>query len=208
MTDQPQGATLTAAPTETVTTVTTTVITQTAPVDETAHGQAVPVASGEDEIIPGHPDRFTTEEYRQTRRLLIVVLDTPCEICGVRNSTLSDPDQNPHGSKSVETHHYPIQRELADACDYRKVARDYGKYVVDQTSFLKFVDSPANMKCICSHCHRNEQVGIHHATAGDWIIQRYLLDGYVLVDKAANAATDIAIDNAIVNAAVPLSERL
>ena len=150
MSDQPQGATLTATPTETVTTVTTTVITQTAPVDETAHGQAVPVASGEDEIIPGHPDRFATEEYRQTRHLLIVVLDTPCEICGVRNSTLSDPDQNPHGSKSLETHHYPIQRELADACSWGKVARDYGKYVIDQASFLKFVDSPANMKCICS----------------------------------------------------------
>ena len=208
MSDQPQGATLTAAPTETVTTVTTTIVTQAVPVEETAHGQAVPVAAGEDEIIPGHPDRFSTEEYRQTRHLLIVVLDTPCEICGVRNSTLSDPDQNPHGSKSVETHHYPIQRELADACDYRKVARDYGKYVLDQASFLKFVDSPANMKCICSHCHRDERVGIHHTVAGDWIIQRYLLDGYVLVDKSANAAVDIAIDNAIVNAAVPINERL
>jgi hypothetical protein len=97
---------------------------------------------------------------------------------------------------------------LADACDYRKVARDFGKYVVDQASFLKFVDSPANMKCICSHCHRDERVGIHHAVAGDWIIQRYLLDGYVLVDKVTNAAADIAIDNAIVNAAVPINERL
>lgn len=193
---------LTAAPTETVTTATTTVVTQ------TAHAQAVPVAAGEEELIPGHPSRLDTEEYRQTRHLLIVVLDTPCEICGVRNSTLADPAQNPHRATSVETHHYPIQRELADACDYKKVARDYGKYVVDQASFLKFVDSPHNMKCICSHCHRDERVGIHHATAGDWIIQRYLLDGYVLVDKAANAAADIAKDNAIVDAAVPINERL
>ena len=186
----------------------TVTVTVTAPADESAHAQAGPVLAGEDEFFPGHPARVVTPAYRATHEHLVKVLDTPCEICGVRTSTLADPAQNPHGATALETHHYPIQREYADACDWRKVARDYGKYVVDQASFLAFVDSPYNMKVLCSHCHRDEHTGIHHATANDWVIGRYLLDGYVLVDGATNAAADIAKDNALVDAAVPINERL
>lgn len=201
-------STLTTVPVETVTTVTTTVVTQAVPADEDTHAQAVPVAAGEEEFFPGHPARLATSEYRATHHHLVNVLDMPCEVCGVRQSTLSDPAQNPHQATAIETHHYPIQRELADACDYKKVARDFGKYVVDQASFLKFVDSPMNIKCLCSYCHRSEQAGIHHSLVSDWAVRPYLLDGYVLNDTKDHAAADIAKDNAIVDAAVPLSQRI
>ena len=205
MTDAPQGAAVRSAP---VTTVTTTVVTRPAPAEEPAHAQSLPIVAGEEEIFPGHPVRLATGEYRATHEHLVNVLDTPCEVCGVRRSTLGDPAQNPRGATAVETHHYPVQRELADACDWRKVARDFPKYVVDQASFLLFVDSPYNMKVLCSYCHRDERVGIHHATPGDWIIQRYLLDGYVLVDASANAAADSARDTALVDAAVSPDQRI
>lgn len=176
--------------------------------DESAHGQAEPIAQGEEEFFPGHPARLTTPEYRVTHDHLVKILDTPCEICGVRNSALGDPVQNPHKATAIETHHWPVQREYADACSWEKVAKDFSQYVVDQASFLKFVDSPYNMKVLCSVHHRDEEVGIHHATANDWIIQKYLLDGYVLVDKSVNAAADIAKDNTIVDAFVPVNERI
>jgi hypothetical protein len=189
------------------TTTTVVVTTTTAAPAELAHGQAVPVPSQEQDFFPPHPPRTETVEYNATHHLLIGVLDTPCRICGVRRSTLGDPIQNRFNAKDLETHHYPIQREYTDACDWRKVARDFSQ-VVDQASFLKFVDSPANMWVICDVHHRGERDGIHHTVTNDWIIHRYLLEGYVLTDRAANAAVDLAKDEAIVDAAVPLAERL
>jgi len=175
---------------------------------QTAHAQLEPIAKQEEEFFPGHPMRLTTPEYRATHEHLVKVLDMPCEICGVRNSTLSDPTKNPHKATAVETHHFPIQREYFDACDWRKVAIDFPKYVKDQVSFEKFVDSPYNMKILCSHCHRDENDGIHHTLPNDWIIHKYLLDGYILSDKAVNAQEDIAKDNQIVDADIPEGERL
>ncbi len=174
---------------------------------EAAHGQAEPVPVGEEEFFPPHPPRTETPEYNATHDLLVNKLDTPCRICGVKKSTLGNPSLNPFKATALETHHYPIQREYTDAVDWRKVARDFTQ-VVDQPSLIMFVDSPANMWVICSHCHRHPVEGIHHAVTNDWIIHRYLFDGYILNDVAANAAVDLAIDEKIVDQDVPINERI
>ncbi len=174
---------------------------------ELAHAQAVPIPAGEEDFYPPHPPRTETTAYTATHNLLVNVLDTPCRICGVRRSTLSDPIQNPWKATALESHHYPIQREFTDAVDWRKVARDFTQ-VVDQDSLLKFTDSPANMWILCSFCHRSPVAGVHHAVLGDFIIHRYLLDGYILTGTIADAVADLAIDQAIVDADVPAGERL
>jgi hypothetical protein len=174
---------------------------------EVAHEQPVPIAAHEVDFYPPHPPRSETTEYNQTHHLLVNVLDTPCRICGVRKSTLGDPAQNPYKATALETHHYPVQREFTDAVDWRKVARDFTQ-VVDQKSLLLFVDSPANMWVLCSHCHRDSKAGVHHAVVADWIIHRYLFDGYILTDSADHAAADLAIDQAIVDQLVPLAQRI
>lgn len=145
------------------------------------------------EFYPPHPPRSDTAEYRATHRLLVLTLDQPCEVCGVRRSTLANPDANPCGAKALESHHYPIQREFADACDPVKVGRQF-KQVVDRPSLDMFIDSPKNMKILCDVHHRSTTKGIHHLNSALFAIQPFLLDGYVIDDLLANEARDIQID--------------
>lgn len=173
---------------------------------ESAHAQDIPVGQGEEEFYPEHPPREETPEYRATHKLLIYTLDQPCHNCGVRHSRLADPAHNKLGSKQMETHHYPVQREYIDAVDWQKVAQDF-KQVIDRESLVKFVDSPANMLVLCDVCHRSKTHGIHHLLTSDWLIEKYLYDGYVLIDSKASANKDILLDNEIVNDNVPLDER-
>lgn len=171
-----------------------------------AHAQLVPVGKDEEEYYPEHPPRADTPEYRETHKLLVKTLDQPCFVCGVRYSKLNDPVHNKLGSKQIETHHKPVQREYIDAVDWQKVAQDF-KQVIDRESLIKFVDSPANMLVLCDVCHRSKNHGIHHLLTSDWFVEKYLYDGYVLLDVKANAQKDILEDNEIVNDNVPLDER-
>ena len=171
-----------------------------------AHAQSVPVGSEEEEFYPPHPARADTPEYNATHTLLVDTLDQPCHDCGVRKSTLGDPAQNPYNAKQIETHHFPIQREYADACDWQKVQKDFSQ-VTDQVSFDHFVDSPANMLVLCDVCHRSASRGIHHLITSDQMIKKYLIDGYILDDVKLNAVNDLAKDNALVDK-IPVNERI
>jgi hypothetical protein len=166
--------------------------------DVAAHAQADEETHGLVEFFPEHPPRADTAEYRATHRLLVRTLDGCCADCGVRTSTLGDPARNPYGAKQLETHHYPIQRELADAVDPAKVARDFPE-VTDRRTLKLFIDSPRNMLVLCDVCHRSPTRGIHHISASMQAVKKYLLDGYVLADTAAHQAADLS-ENARVTA--------
>ncbi len=154
------------------------------------------------EATPPHPPREDTPEYRRAHEFLVRQQNRPCFVCGVRNSTLDDPKANPLHATAIETHHYPIERSLLDACDPVKVHQEFPQ-VYDRTTLAAFVDSPANLLVLCDICHRDRYLGIHHLLTADWAIRPYLLDGYqVATDKAA-AATVEAKDAAIVAAAEP-----
>jgi hypothetical protein len=145
------------------------------------------------EFFPPHPPRADSAEYRAIHKLLVHTLDGACDDCGVRTSTLDDPTLNPHGAKQLETHHYPIQRELADAVDPVKVGKDFPE-VVDRRTLKLFIDSPKNMKVLCDVDHRSPERGIHHINASMQAVKRYLLDGYVLADTADHRAAYLAED--------------
>lgn len=161
-----------------------------------AHAQADSETKGLLVFYPAHPPRRDTPEYRATHRLLIDVLDQPCRDCGVRKSTLDNPAENPFDAKQMETHHWPLQRELADALDPRKVHREYPQ-VTDRVSLDKFIDSPANMLVLCDVDHRSPTRGIHHINDSLEECKRFLLDGYVIADKAVRRERDLAIDEAL-----------
>ena len=72
------------------------------------------------EFYPPHDKRLETPEYKAAHRHLVVELDLPCLICGVRYSTLSDEKQNPYGAKALETHHHAVEWALANAIDVDK----------------------------------------------------------------------------------------
>lgn len=148
---------------------------------------------GLEEFYPPHPPRKETPEYEATHKLLTHTLDMPCRDCGVRLSTLHDPIANPLNAKQLETHHWPLQREFADALDPLKVHREYPS-VTDRRSLNMFIDSPHNMLVLCDVDHRSKARGIHHINESLEACKRFLIDGYVLSDVAANATVDMTID--------------
>lgn len=158
------------------------------------------------EMTPPHPPREETPNYRAAHHLLVVEKDTPCRSCRVRHSDLedpvrrSDPAINPRGAKAQESHHYPVERSLIDAVDWRKVHEDFPA-VYSQESLLLWVDSPENLLVLCDADHRSPEHGIHHLLTQDWIIERYLLDGYQVAATAKDAATVEAKDEQIERAA-------
>lgn len=158
-----------------------------------AHATVDEETKGLLEFYPPHPPRKETTEYSATHKLLVHTLDQPCRDCGVRTSTLNDPVHNPHGAKQLETHHWPLQREFADALDPVKVHREFVE-VTDRKSLDKFIDSPKNMLVLCDVDHRSPTQGIHHINESLEACKRFLLDGYVIADLAKNKDKDLTID--------------
>lgn len=165
------------------------------PVEE-AHATADEETKGLEEMYPPHPPRKDTPEYRATHVLLVHTLDMPCRDCGVRTSTLGDPLCNPLGAKQLETHHWPLQREFADALDPVKVHKEFPD-VTDRHSLNMFIDSPKNMLVLCDIDHRSKTRGIHHINESLEACKRFLLDGYIIADVAANLQHDLAVDEAL-----------
>ncbi len=162
-----------------------------------AHVHATTEGVAEVEMTPPHPPREETPQYAKAHHHLIYELDEPCAMCGVRHSTLKDPAQNPFGATAMETHHYPIERSLVDACDPAKVGLVFPQ-VKDQQSLQDFVDSENNLMVLCDVHHRHPLHGIHHLTPQDFFVQPFLIAGYQVVATEDTAAATLAADEALV----------
>lgn len=165
-----------------------------------SHVHATTEGVAEVEMTPPHPPREETPEYRKAHHHLVYDLDEPCAMCGVKHSTLQDPKQNPFGATALETHHYPIERSLLDACDFSKVGLVFPQ-VKDVDSLNAFVDSEHNLMVLCDIHHRHPLHGIHHLTPQDFFVQPFLLPGYQVVATAEDAAATMAADEALVKKA-------
>ncbi len=149
------------------------------------------------ELTPPHPPREETPIYARTHHHLVFTLDSPCAICGVRQSTLNDPKHNLFGAQDIETHHYPIERCLLDACDPKKVGVIFPQ-VKDRATLEAFIDSEDNMMVLCDIHHRHPFYGIHHLVGPDFCVQPFLYGGYQIVTDQAHAASVMANDEKIV----------
>lgn len=131
---------------------------------------------------PEHDPRSESEEYRQVHHHLIVELDEPCWICGVRRSTLGDPARNPRGAKQMETHHYHVEWALANAIDPAKILHDFPELgAADAEHLRQWLDSEGQMLVLCNVCHRDPHYGIHSITYPAWVAQRWLQQDWDLV---------------------------
>jgi hypothetical protein len=131
-------------------------------------------------FYPPHAARKESSAYAKAHHHLVVELDLPCLICGVKNSTLKDPTQNKVGARAIETHHHVVEWALQNAIDLDKFnARIWpalkhghpGKYEVPftQQAMLDFIDhSEDNLWCLCDVHHRHSLVGIHSITGPIW----------------------------------------
>lgn len=164
--------------------------------DELTHVHVTVEGVASHEFTPPHPPRVETPAYHKAHHFLIYEKKAPCASCGINIDTLTNTTINVLGSTQMETHHYPIERSLVDACDPLKVHRDF-PVVYDTATLMVFVDSPANLIVLCDICHRSTARGIHHLLTQDWIIQRYLYTGYIVAGDAASTAASIAVDEHI-----------
>jgi len=174
-------------------------------------------------FYPGHPKRKSTPEYEKTHHSLVFIKDTPCFICGIKQSTLTgikngtiDPKTNTLGVKFMESHHLFVQDSLADAVDIetlQKIVNDDDNQplsliikdvlkkanIVDHDSLMKFVDSEENMIILCD-VHHVGFGGMHNTSFNYFIIQKFILPDYVLFDKGgspADIASYVSIDDHI-----------
>lgn len=158
---------------------------------------ATPIETPRYEMTPPHPPRIDTPLYEKSHKFLVHDQDTPCRVCGVRQSTLLDPTKNIHGAKDIETHHFPIERSLADACDPIKVHKVF-PYVIDRETLMHLVDSPDNLIVLCDYCHRSPERGIHHLLVQDWAILPFLYDNYQITATQADVAAVEAENSRII----------
>lgn len=141
------------------------------------------------EMSPPHDPRTETPAYRRAHQFLVRTKKQPCAVCGVTIDTVRTPD-------TIETHHYPIERSLMNACDPRKVHARFPQ-VYDKRTLRTFIDSPANLITLCSTHHRSLTAGVHHLLAPDWAVLPFLRDGYVIAATAKDAAAVEAADEKI-----------
>lgn len=147
----------------------------------------------EDVWYPPHAPRTETPEYKQIHHNLVVELDLPCLVCGVRNSTLSSPT-NKVGAKQMETHHHVIEWALANAIDLGKfndrvwplLQKRHGadKYPepFTQQQLLDFVDhGEDNLWVLCDVHHRHALYGIHSITGPIWGAQDLIKDDFTYI---------------------------
>lgn len=130
---------------------------------------------------PEHQARKASAEYKAVHHHLIRELDEPCWICGVRNSTLSDPRQNPRGSAEMETHHFHVEWALANSIDPAKIIADFPALgAADDEHLRQWLDGEGNMLVLCDICHRHGLYGIHSVTYPAWQAQRWQRQGWDL----------------------------
>lgn len=160
------------------------------------HVHATVFGIAEIEMTPPHPPREDTPMYVSTHNRLVNKLDTPCAICGVRKSTIHDPKENAFGAKAIETHHYPVERSLLNACDPKRLRLAFPQ-IKDYASLEEFIDSEANIMVLCDIHHRHPHYGIHHLLAQDFFIQPYLYNGYQVVAEEEDQAKVMAANERI-----------
>lgn len=132
----------------------------------------------EDVFYPPHAPRTESEEYRAVHHQLVVVEDSPCFICGLRNSQLADPTLNTSGVKEMETHHRWVEWALAGAVDPDKLKNFFTDPIDDVAAFVDHHRD--NLMVLCDRHHRHREVGIHELTYPIWVAQKFVREDYQL----------------------------
>ena len=117
-------------------------------------------------FYPDHDPRKASAEYKQVHHRLVYELDTPCWICGIRQSQLPDGEH-------METHHWHVEWALVNRIDPTLIIQDF-----PMDNLQEWLDSEGNMLVLCSEHHRHGLVGIHSITYPAWVAQRWLKDGH------------------------------
>jgi hypothetical protein len=130
---------------------------------------------------PTHPKRgSSSSEFRETKAALIK--ESPnCYICGRTAEESGSP---------LELHHTAVEWSLANSADLTKIQ----EYYPQAKSIEQFLDSVDNGTILCARCHRSPLRGVHMITFPAWVVQKYQLDNWDLVN-GPNHTSMAALDN-------------
>lgn len=119
-----------------------------------------------DIYYPDHPPRKESSLFRQTKKHLVKTLDTPCWVCGTKESR--------------EVHHFHAEWADSTAIDWEKMKLLHPTF--DWTTFnspTDFIDSEYNMMVLCKHHHVHKNHGIHMLPYPIWVMQRNQLSDFI-----------------------------
>lgn len=150
----------------------------------------------EEVMYPPHDPRKASSEYRSTHKKLVVEMDEPCWICGVRHSNVVKMPAIEQRKWQLETHHSELEwaAEMAFERDPEMLAKiiadlngqspqEFLATIVsdlhervhgdDPKALREFLDSEGNMLILCATHHRGARTGIHMVSYPAWKLQRY-----------------------------------
>lgn len=135
--------------------------------------------------IPGHDPRTATILFENSKKLLLDRDGARCFICNATAEESGEP---------LESHHYPIERSLANMIDWDYVKSEAlsGRMGVHAQQFnwdgfmgaipfdpITFVDDQTvNGLILCKKHHTGKDEGIHDLPHPLWIAQKYGKEGY------------------------------
>jgi len=143
-------------------------------------------------FYPPHDKRIETAQYKAVHKKMVVEMDLPCLVCGVRNSVLKDKKKNPYGAKQLETHHHIVEWALSNAISAERFNKtllpnlrhkhpnkaEYKKEFSDQQVHDWVDHSEDNLWVLCDVHHRAKYLGIHEITYPIWAPQDLLRDDF------------------------------
>lgn len=132
----------------------------------------------EDIFYPPHDPRKASSEYRATHRKLIVEMNEPCWICGVRHSDVMRMNANDKKKWQLETHHSELEWAAEKAFEnytdeLARITADIAAIANDPVKLRDFLDSEGNMLVLCATHHRGSRTGIHMISYPAWKLQRW-----------------------------------
>ena len=140
------------------------------------NAHAVSRALHETVYTPTHPKRGdSSAEFKASKEAL--EKETPgCWICGTTDAVL-------------EGHHLNTEWSLINSVDLAKIRETFPQ----AKSLEDWLDSIENLILLCPKCHRSPLYGVHMVTMPAWIVQKYQLAGWDLVNGPNH--TSVAVLN-------------
>ncbi len=144
-------------------------------------------------FYPPHEPRSESPGYREIHKRMVIEEDQGCLICGVKHSTLGDPEHNRWHATAIETHHHTIEWALANGIDLEKfnerVVAKFRRYPshepmydndFTQQQMLDWIDHGRdNLWPLCDVHHRHKWFGVHAVTYPIWGPQDLLTDEFL-----------------------------
>lgn len=147
----------------------------------------------EDIFYPPHEPRKASAEYHRVHKHLVVELDEPCWICGVKHSDVVRMPKAEQKRWQLETHHDELEWAAANGVEVAEIVADFPAIDAEpgtdeHAKLRRWLDSEGNMLVLCATHHRGTRTGIHAITYPAWKLQRWQGKDWTFIVQPDRAA--------------------